>query len=162
MSKLSTGTAFTENFVFNSGFLTIGGNQFVDLENISINVDWTQKDFYRLNSITAGAIRRADFKCGLKGKVKSFNRQLLGYAFGSSSADGTGTMYPMKDGQYDTTLNPILTVYVGDNTLQAWQYQFTDAIITKLPLTVTMEDFGVLDFEMVARQLSVYTDAFAS
>ncbi len=158
MSKLSTGTALTKNYMFNSGFLTIGGNQFVELDNVALEVSYDTKDVRRLNSITAGALRRSNFKVTLKGKIKSFNRQLLGYTFGSSSVDGTGTMYINKDGQYDTTLNPVFTGYIGDVTAQAWQYQFVDAIITSLPLTAAAEEFGELDFEMIARDLTIYTD----
>lgn len=158
MAKLSTGTDLSENFIFNSGYITIGSDRFVDLDNVTIEVSFTTKEVRRLNSIIVGSLKRAGFTTKLKGKIKSFNRQLLGYTFGSSSVDGTGTDYIVKDGQYDTTLNPIFTGFIGDNTLQAWQYQFTDAIITSLPLTAKMEDFDELDFEMVARNVKVYTD----
>ena len=158
MAKLTTGTALTERFIFNSGYLTIGGDQFVDLDNVSVEVSYDTKEVHRLNSITMGALRRSNFRATLRRKIKSFNRQLLGFTFGSSSVDGTGSHYINKDGQYANALNPVLTCYIDDLASQAWQYQFTDAIITSLPLTASVEEFGELDFEMIARQVSVYTD----
>lgn len=159
MALSSTGTAKTAQYMFNSGYLTIGSNQFVELDNVTVEVSYDTREVRRLNSITMGALKRANFRATLRGKIKSFNRELLGYTFGSSSVDGSGTMYLNKDGQYDTTLNPVFTGYLDESTGKPWQYQFTDAIITSLPLTAAAEEFAELDFELIARDVKVYTGA---
>lgn len=159
MALLSTGTDKVTQTMFNSGYLTIGTDRFVELDNISIDLSYDIKEMRSLNSIMIRALKRSTFKCSLKGKVRSFNRELLGYTFGSSSADGTGTMYRPKDGQYDTTLNPIFTGYIDGDTSKPWQYQFTNAVITSMPLASKTEDYGEIDFEIIAASVAIHTAA---
>lgn len=158
MSKLSVGTAVTEDLTFNAGRLTFGTDQWVDLEDITISIGHSVKRLSRLNSIIPGAIRRYGYQISLASKAKAFSQKLFGFTLGSSSADGSGVMYQELDGQYSSTLNPILTVFVADNSLTVIQYQLTDAIITEAPGNFTMEDFGKQDLKLEARTMQIYTD----
>lgn len=158
MALLSTGSDVTQRTVFNSGYLTIGTNRFVDLDSVAIEISYDIKRLSSLNSITARALKRSQFKVTLKGKIRSLNREMLGYHLGSSSVDGTGTSYMTKDGQA-TLINPIFTGYVNDDstTPQVWQYQFQNAVITNLPLSAKTEDYAEMDFEMMATSINIYT-----
>lgn len=158
MSKISVGTAVTEDLTFNAGRLTFGTDQWVDLQDITISISHSVKRLNRLNSIIFGAIKRFAYTISLDSKAKAFSPKLFGFTLGSSSADGTGTMYQELDGQYTTTLNPILTVYVNDDTTKTIQYQLTDAIITEAPGAFTMEDYGGQNLKIEARTMTIYTD----
>ena len=159
MSKLSTGTGVTTNHTFNAGLLTFGTDQWVEVENINIAITHSVKKLNRLNSIIFGAIKRYAYTVSFSAKVKAFSPKIFGYTLGSSSSDGSGTMYQEKDGQYTSTLNPIITVYADDDTTRTIQYQLTDAIIVDAPGTFTMEDFGQQDLKLEARTMTIYTDS---
>jgi hypothetical protein len=156
MPLISPGTPVTERLLFNSGYIDLGSSRLVDVQNVSLEITFVEKELRRLNSIKMAAHKRAGFKCTLKGKVKSINQEMLAAAMGTSAADTpTGTLITVKDGQ-QTTLNPNFTGYVDDDAAKPIQFQFTDAIFTRLPTNANLEDFGDQDFELSARDVSVF------
>jgi len=158
MPLQSTGTPLSQKVTFNSGYVTFGTSQLVNLENVTIETNFTEKELRVINSIKMATHKRSTFKTSLKGKVRSMNKELLAIITGTSSADGSGTLYTVKDGQ-QATLNPIFTTYIDDDTTtpKVIQFQFSDAILTTLPLSQATEDFGAYDFELSAIDVSVYT-----
>lgn len=158
MPLLSTGTPLSQKVAFNSGYVTFNSNQVVNLENVTIEANFSEKELRIMNSIKMATHKRATFKTGLKGKVKSMNKEFIALISGTSSTDGSGTLYTIKDGQ-TTTLNPIFTTYIDDDTStpKVLQFQFSDALLLALPLTTNTEDYGSFDFEFSAIDVSIYT-----
>ena len=156
MPLLGLGTPSTKNIMFNSGILTVEGYEFsVTLKDITVELNFTQKELRGLNSIKMVTHKRATFKCGLKGKITSISRQFLDIFGGISSSDSGGLLYSIVDGQQQT-FNPVFTAYVNDDTNQVYQYQFTNAIITQLPTTTNTEDYGMIDFALEATDVNIY------
>jgi FlaG/FlaF family flagellin (archaellin) len=75
---------------------------------------------------------------------------------GTSAADTpSGTLITVTDGQA-TTINPVFTGYVDDNASYPIQFQLTDAIFTRFPTSVTLEEYGEQDLELSAIDVSVH------
>ena len=156
MPLISPGTPLTQRLLFNSGYLDLGASRLVDVENVSVELTFAEKELRRLNSIKMGAHKRCTFKCSLKAKVKSINQEVFAAIMGTSAADTpSGTLITVKDGQ-TTTINPVFTGYVDDNASYPIQFQFSDAIFTRFPTSVTLEEYGEQDLEMSAIDVSVH------
>ena len=155
MPLISTGTPVSERLLFNSGYITFGSNQLVDVDNAVVEITFSEKELRRLASIKMASHKRATFKCGMKAKVKSMSKEVYTAILGTSTVDGSGELITVKDGQ-PTTLNPIFTTYVDDDVSKPIQFQFTDAVCTAIPLTSNLENFGEVDLTLEARDVSVY------
>lgn len=146
---LPTGTNITERITFNSGTLNFGNNTVVDLDNVSVAVDYTINDLYILNSIKPAANARSNQKVMLTAKVKSFPPELYMMALGSSTA-GNPIEIDTLDGQ-PTLQSPVLTFFDRHN--KQYQFQFTGAIFKSSKMTAKMEDYAEFDFELEALDL---------
>jgi len=159
MPKIADGTPLTAKLFFNTGYIDLGGSpishRLVNLDNVSIEVSFAEKELRRLNSIKLAAIKRATFKVALRGKVKSINKEVYEAMMGEGANDNNDYMVSVKDGQAPT-LNPTFTGYIDDDTDKAVQFQFTDAIILSMPTSATLEEYGECDFEMTARDVKVF------
>ena len=155
MSQISAGTPLSQRVIFNSGQVDFGSNRLINLDNVAIEITVADAQLRRLNSIKMAALKRRTFSVTLRGKVKSFNKEMFTTYFGESSVDGTGTLITFKDGQ-QSTLNPVFTALVDDDALKPFQCQFTDAVITAMPISTALEEYGEVDFEMIARDVSVF------
>ena len=155
MPLIPVGSAMTKNITFNSGFITINGEYLVDVENVTVEASFTEKELRAINSIKMQAHKRATLKCGLKGKVKSINDEVYGKFFGTSTVDGSGMMWDVKDGQQDV-ISAIFTTYVDDDATKPVQFVFDDVIITTVPYSANTEDYGAVDFEMVAKDIHMF------
>lgn len=156
MPYITPGTPVTERLIFNSGLLDLGTDELVDVENITVEITFAEKELRRLNSIKMASHKRATFKCGMKARVKAMSKEALGKIMGTSTVDGAGTLISVKDGQYTNVLNPVLTTYVDDDVTKPIQFQFSDAIIITSPVTAALEEYGVIDLDLVARDVSVF------
>jgi hypothetical protein len=59
----------------------------------------------------------------------------------------------------DSNLNSIrFSPLSFDDTNQPFQCQFIDAIIRSMPITAALEEYGEIDFEMIARDVKIYTE----
>ena len=155
MPLISAGTPVNERLLFNSGFIDFGSNRLVDVDNVAVDITFSEKELRRIASIKIAAHKRATFKCGLKAKIKSMSKEVYAAILGTSAVDGTGELITIKDGQ-PTTLNPVFTAYVDDDLTKPIQFQFTDAICTAIPLTVNLESFGEVDLTLTARDVSIF------
>ena len=159
MSLLLTGTAVTENLIFNSGVVTIGSSKLADITDITITTEFTTKPLYVLGSIKSRVIKRTEFKCGFKSKVTSFNTALLSYLYGSSTVDGAGIDLNVVDGQQASIASLAVTCYIGNDTTQPVQFQFSNAVIKSAPMTLKMNDFSDVDLEVEATDVVTYDGA---
>lgn len=162
MALIPASTEVTPRLIFNSGYIDIGTSRLVDVDNVSIELSFGEKELRRLNSIKMAAHKRMTFKCSLKAKVKSINQEVMAAIMGTSASDTpSGSLITVKDGQYTAQINPVFTAYVDDDAAKPIQFQFTDAIFTRFPTTANLEDFGEQDLEMTARDVAVHYFEFA-
>jgi hypothetical protein len=155
MPLIPAGTPVSERLIFNSGYLDFGSSQLVDVDNVSIEISFGEKELRRLNSIKMASHKRSTFKCSLKAKVKSINQEIMALLMGTITVDGSGHLITVKDGQA-AQLDPVFTGYVDDDVLKPIQFQFTDAVCTRLPTAANLEEFGEQDIELSARDVSVF------
>jgi hypothetical protein len=156
MAMIAVATPVSERLLFNSGVLDLSTYGLVDVENVTVDITFAEKELRRLNSIKMGSHKRATFKCGFKAKVKSMSKEALGLIMGTSGADTpSGTLITVKDGQV-TSWNAVLTTYVDDDPLKPIQFQFTDCIAINTPVNSVLEDFGTIDLDVVARDVAVH------
>lgn len=155
MSLISTGTPITAKRLFNSGYITLGTNQLVDVQDIAINLGFDSKELKALNSIVLQAIRRANFKVEVSFNVSGNSSQLTALFFSSSSPSVSGQDFTVKDGQADaTTFN--ITGYVDDDQTKAVQYQIANAMITKSNTTKSLEGFEMTAYTVVGTNITKY------
>jgi hypothetical protein len=154
MAFINSGSNETQRIVFNSGTLDFGGNRLVELDSLSLNVEWGINTLYVLNSIKPQDIARHTQKVSLSGKIKSFSPALESAAYGSSSI-GTPNEFDTLDGQ-PTLVSPILSVY--DRNAKEIQYQLSGALVKKMGLSARAEEYAEFDFELEAKDIVlVYT-----
>lgn len=155
MPLISGGTPLSSRVTFNSGYVDFGNNRIVNLDNVKIETTVTDAQLRQLNSIKMAALKRKSLTVKMTGKVKSFNREMFETYFGSSSTDGSGTLISFFDGQ-QTTLNPVFTAYVDDLANKPFQCQLTNAVILAMPVTASIENYGEVDFDMIATDIKIY------
>lgn len=161
MPLISAGSELTPRLIFNSGYIDIGSDRLVNVDNVSIELSFGEKELRRLNSIKMGAHKRTTFKCSLKAKVKSINQEVFAIVMGASAVDTpSGSLISVTDGQ-TAQIDPVFTAYVDDDPTKPIQFQFTDAIFTRFPTMANLEDFGEQDLEMSARDVNVHYFEFA-
>ena len=152
----SAGSPVSERLLFNSGYVTFASNQMVDVDNISLDISFSEKELRALNSIKMTSHKRATLKCGMKAKIKSMSKELFIQTFGATTIDGLGELISVKDGQLTSISNPVFTAYIDDDVLKPIQFQFSDAVYTANPLTANLESFGEIDFTLTAKDVSIY------
>jgi hypothetical protein len=145
----SPGTNVPSRISFNSGFLDFGTNRIVNIDNISLNVEWSIADLFVINSIKPADKARHSQKVSLSAKIKSFSPELTQFAFGSSVA-GTPLESDTLDGQ-PTLQNPVLTVY--DQNSKEIQYQLSNALFKSYKVATKAEDYSEWDIEIEARDI---------
>ena len=109
------GNNIAQRVVFNSGTIDFGSNRIVDLDNVSLSVEWTTAGLYVLGSIKAQDLVRHTQKVSLSAKVKSFPAEMQQLALGSSVA-GTPVEIDTLDGQ-PTFSSPVVTLFFKMETL---------------------------------------------
>src|SRR5271169_6042631 len=112
MSFVSPGTNVPQRVVFNSGTIDFGNERLVDVDNVSLNLEWTTAPLLVLNSIKPQDLVRHSQKVTMTGKVKSWPAEMQEIAFGVSSA-GTPNEIDTLDGQ-PSYQNPVVTFFDRD------------------------------------------------
>ena len=149
MPFISPGTPTTVRVVFNSGTLDFGTNRIVEIDNVSLSLDYTVEALYVLGSIKPQDLVRHTQKTTLTGKMKSFPPEMLALALGASTP-GTPNEIDTLDGQ-PTFVNPVLTFFDRNN--KEIQYQLKNALFKSNKLNAKMEEFAEFDFEIEASDL---------
>jgi hypothetical protein len=155
MPLITVKTPGSQRITFNSGYLDFGNFGVINLDNVKIETTVTDTQLRQLNSIKMADLKRKSLTVKLTGKVKSFNKEMLATYFGTSSVDGSGTLISFKDGQ-QATLNPNFTAYVDDDVTKPFQCQLTNAVILSMPITASIENYGEIDFDMIATDIKIY------
>lgn len=151
---ISKGNPVSPRVIFNSGILDFGLQEMVNLDSITLGIEWTMNPLYVVGSIVPQAYNRSSQKVTMSGKIKSFPAELAAVALGSSSI-GTPNLLQPLDGQ-PTLLSPVATLF--DSAGREYQYQFSGAIFKSFKGNVKMEDYADFDFELEATSVVlVYT-----
>lgn len=154
MPFTSPGTNVPSRIVFNSGYLDFGSQRIVQVDNVTLSLEFSTSPLYVLNSILGQDLVRHSAKVSLSGKIKSFSPEADSIAFGSSVA-GSPMELDVLDGQ-PTFTNPVLTAYDRNN--KQVQYQFINAIFKSSKANLKSEDYAEWDFEIEAINIkALYT-----
>lgn len=155
MSAQPVGTLQAKSLLFNSGYLTLGGLQIGTVKNININIQFSEKDSYTLNSIKTQALRRSHFKVSGSFEIESgLQREITKTTF-SSSSSGTGEItYSVLDGQ-QTSETMLVTAYDNDDTSKYYQWVFTGAMFTTNDTTLGAENFGMVKNNFIALDVTL-------
>ena len=151
MPLINNGANVPSRIVFNSGTLDFGGNRMVQVDNLSMSMEYGTNFLYVLGSILGQDIVRHSAKATLSGKIKSFSPEADSIAYGSSVV-GTPMELGVLDGQATLT-SPILTIYDRNN--KEIQYQFQSALFKSSKATLKAEDYGEFDFELEALSVKI-------
>ena len=161
MPIISTGTPVTARRFFNSGYITLGTTQLVDVQDISINLGFDSKELKALNSIVLQAIRRANFKVEVTFNASGNTSQLTALFFSSSSPSASGQDFTVYDGQ-PTASTFLITGYVDDSQTKGVQYQIANAMITKSNTTKSLEGFEMTSYTVVGTNITKYEATLAA
>lgn len=151
----SIGTAAVQRTLFNTGYITFGSVQPIDISDIGITMSYDAKEMKALNSIKIRALKRANFKVEANFTIESHSSAILGLFCSASSAVSGGTNYTVKDGQANATTFYI-TGYIDDDVTKAVQYQFTNPIITIGNPTKGTEAFETKTVTVVATDVEIF------
>jgi len=149
------GNNTTSRVSFNSGYIDFGNSRLVQVDNVSLTIEWTTSPLFVLNSIKAADLVRHTEKVSMSGKIKSYPLEMDMVVMGSSSI-GTPDTAIALDGQ-PTFQNPVVTLY--DRNGKEIQYQLSNAIFKSNKLTSKMEDYSEWDFELEAIDLTIVATA---
>lgn len=162
MTLQSVGTAVGQRLVFNSGYLTFGSSQMIDISTISINATFDIKAIKALNTIKKRAQKRANFQVEASFTAVGNNITKINQLFFSSSSPvANGLDYTIKDGQQDST-TMYITCYIDDDTTKPIQYQLSNAIISSNGNTLATEEFDEQQFTVMATDMVLFEDSDAA
>jgi hypothetical protein len=147
----TAGNTVTQRNVFNTGTIDFGGNRLVDIDNITLSIEWSTMGLYVLNSIKPQDLVRHTQKITMSGKAKSFPAELVTTTLGSS-ASGTPNEIDTLDGQA-TLQNPVVTLFDREN--REIQYQFSGALFKSSKLTAANEAYAEFDFDLEAMDIAI-------
>lgn len=155
MSFTPPGTPVSSRVSFNSGTLDFGNSRIIDIDNITLTLEWTTNPLFVLGSIKPQDLVRHTQKVTMSGKLKSYPAEMDMIVAGSSTIGGATNQANTLDGQ-PTFQNPVVTLFDRNN--KEIQYQFSNAIFKSNKLTSKMEDYSEWDFELEAIDiLEIYT-----
>jgi hypothetical protein len=152
MPFINPGNNVPSRVVFNSGSLDFGSQRIVDVDNLSLSLEFGTNFLYVLGSIIGQDLVRHSAKVTLSGKVKSFSPEMDSIAYGSS-VPGTPNELDVLDGQA-TLANPVLTI--TDRNGKEVQYQFQNALFKSSKANLKAEEYGEFDFELEALSIKVF------
>ena len=154
MPFTTPGSDVTQRIVFNAGTIDFGNNRVVVLKNATLNVEWTLKVLYVLNTIKPADIARHSQKVELTAKVISFSPEVDTLTWGASTP-GTPQKIDTLDGQA-TYQNPVLTLF--DRNGKEIQYQLSGAVVKSSKATMASEAYAEWDFALEAKDIiALYT-----
>lgn len=151
MAFISAGANTPTRIVFNSGSLDFGNQRIVQVDSLSLGLEYGTNFLYVLGSIIGQDLVRHSVKATLSGKIKSFSPEADSIAYGSSVI-GTPNELDVLDGQA-TLANPVLTIY--DRNGKEIQYQFINALFKSSKASFKAEDYAEFDFELEALNIKL-------
>lgn len=152
---VSTGSAESQNIMFNSAVLTLDSVQMIDITDVTLDEKYAEKSFRSLNSIHKRAIRRSTYEAMAKFSVIGTQSQkLLQYFYSSSSPDSTDVIYDPKDGQQTAMSTCMITVYTNDAHTTGFQYILTNPTIINFSKSFPTEDFAKVDIEIACTKFT--------
>jgi hypothetical protein len=153
---LSVGTTGTKSIFFNSGILTINGKQIGDVQDVTINLAKTEKNYYALGSKVKRAVRTSNVDSnGTFNLTGALYRELIKNWFSSSSPVSGGLKYTVKDGKEDA-MTVVITTYEDDDTDKWIQYEFVGAVLLNHSLTLTQQEFASVQCEIACETINAY------
>ena len=148
------GTNLVSRIVFNSGAIDFGNSRIVQVDNVSLALEYSLTDLFVVGSIKAVDKVRHSQKVTMSGKLKSYPAELDMMLAGSSTI-GAQNQANTLDGQ-PTFQNPTVTLF--DRNGKQIQYQFTNALFKSSKLTSRNEEYSEWDFELEAIDITeIYT-----
>lgn len=154
MTFIPPGSNIKSRVTFNSGSIDFGNSRIVQVDSVSISLEWTTAPLMVLGSIKAQDLVRHSQKVSMTGKIKSYPGEMDLIVAGSSTV-GVQNQAITLDGQ-PTFQNPVVTLF--DRNGNEIQYQFSSAIFKSNKLTSKNEDYGEWDFELDAIDITeIYT-----
>jgi hypothetical protein len=154
MSFQPAGNSVTKRIVFNAGTIDFGGSRIVEVDNVSLSVEWTTAPLYVIGSIKPQDLVRHSQKVSLSASLKSYSPEFENIAYGSST-NGTPNEIDTLDGQ-PTLVSPIVTLF--DRNGKEVQYQLSGAIVKSSKGAFKSEDYATFDFEIEAIDITeLYT-----
>lgn len=154
MPFIGSGNNVTNRITFNSGTLDFGASRIVQIENLTLTVQWATTDLFVLGSIKPQDKVHHTQKVSLTGQMKSYPPELEMTGWGSSTLGATNQVNTL-DGQ-PTTQSPVLTMF--DRNGKQIQYQLSGAVFKSSKASAKMEDYTTFDFELEALDIvAVYT-----
>lgn len=138
------GNNITSRASFNSGNIDFGNSRIVQVDNVTVSLEWTTLGLYVLGSIKPQDLVRHTQKVMMSGKIKSYPAEMDMIAAGSSTI-GSPNQANTLDGQ-PTYQNPVVTLFDRNN--KEIQYQFSNAIFKSTKMTARNEEYTEWDFEL--------------
>lgn len=151
MAFIPAGTPITNRITFNSGTIDFGNSRLVDVDNVSLTVEYGLATLFVLGSIKPQAIMRHSQKASMTGKIKSYAAELNMITLGSSTL-GAQNQANTLDGQA-TLQSPVFTAF--DSNGKEIQYQFSGAVFKSSKMTARMEDYAEWDFDLEAMDIVI-------
>ena len=140
---------------FNSGTIDFGNSRSVQVDSISMSIEYTLTPLFVLGSIKPQFYARHTQKVSMTGKIKSYAPEMDMLALGSSSI-GVPNQILTLDGQ-PTLSNPVMTLF--DTNGKEIQYQVTGAVFKSTKMAAKMEDYAEVDFELEAMDITEFYTA---
>lgn len=161
MSFASLGSLLPSRPTFNSGHVTVDTNEVVDVADVKITNQVSEKNYYRLNSIKKGAIRQSNYDVNVSFTTNSVATPLLKKFFSTSSAvSATEINYNKLDAQQIAS-TIILTVYEDDAATKGHQVTLVNPVITTMNENHTSQEFSTYDVTIVCTDITNYKDISA-
>lgn len=155
MAFSSVGSAITAENMFNSGRITFGSDQFVDVTDLSIDQKFDEKSIRALNSIFKRNIKRSTYEVEISFTTNTNPKALQDLFYSSSSiVSGTETLYAPLDGQQVNVPSVLLTCYTNDAGTQGYQYVVANPVILEMNQSNGTEEFAEFEIKMACTQLT--------
>lgn len=155
MAFASTGTPVEQRNTFNSGLVTIDTDQLVDLQDITIDESFTEKNYRALNTILKQDIKRSEYEASISFTTMSNATALQKYFYSSESTVASGEVdYNVKDGQQDEISDFVLTLYYDEAKTTGIQFTVENPVLLSLNKAPSSQEFTNFDVTIACTKFS--------
>ncbi len=151
----TAGSDIPNHIIFNSGTIDFGNERQVNVDNVTLALEYALAPLFVLGSIKPQNYARHTQKVTITAKIKNFSPGMMALSAGSSSGSNPLSILTL-DGQASTS-NPVASFYDAAGT--QYQYQFTNAVFKSSKANFRAEDYGEFDFEMEASDITILSGA---
>lgn len=155
MGASSIGNLQTKSVLFNSGILTVNGDQLGNITNLVVTDKFTEASLYVLGSIIKNNIKRSKLEqsvsCDMEGSVY---RDLYAVFFGASSAGSGDYTYTVLDGQ-QAAATVMITAYQDDDATKYYQFVLTNPTLLTHDITLAAQAYDKVKVDFACTQLSL-------